>query len=172
MPASPSTDNYYIGKGTITVQAAGETTPRDIGNVPEFEFTASIETLDHFSSRAGVRSKDKSIVLEKGGQLRLVMEEVTAENLSLAVAGTVTTNTATNKVIDILSANALEVAVVFTGTNEVGQKINATFPKVSFAPNGSFGFISDEWGQLEVTGEVLYDTVTSSFGTWELVEQA
>jgi len=155
MPASPSTDNLWIGKGTITFQATGATSPRDLGEVSEAEFTPSIEKLDYFSSRSGVRKKVKSVILEKGGTLRLVMNEITAENLALAVAGTEGTNTAGDKTVDILDKNAIEGEIVITGTNEVGQQIDATFYNVSFVPEGSIGFISDEWGSVEVTGEVL-----------------
>lgn len=165
MPASPSTDNYSILKATITFQATGETAARDIGNVPEAVFTPSIETLDHFSSRTGTKSKDKSVILEKGGALRLVMDEITAENLKLAVAGgAITSNTAGDETFDILANNATTGVVVITGTNEVGNKVSATFNNVSFAPEGDISFISDEWAQLEITGEVLVDG-SGDFGT-------
>jgi len=164
MPVSPSTDNLYIGKGTITIQATGETSPRDVGEVSEFEFTPSIEKLAYYSSRSGVRKKTKEVIIEKGGTLRMVMDEVTAENLALAVAGTTGTNTAGDKTVDILATNATEAEVVFTGTNEVGQQVDVTFNSVSFAPDGSISLISDEWGNLEITGEVQADG-SGNFGT-------
>jgi hypothetical protein len=37
MPVSPSTDNYYVGKGKISFKAAGESTFRDLGNVSSLE---------------------------------------------------------------------------------------------------------------------------------------
>jgi len=171
MPASPSTDNYYIGKGVITFQATGESAARDLGNCEQMEFSPSIEKLDHYSSRTGVKSKDKSIIVEKGGSLRIVMDEVTGKNLALAVAGTVTQNSAGQDVVDILATNAVEGVVVYTGANEVGNKLTATFNKVSFAPEGSVSFISDEWGQLEISGEVLADGA-GDFGTIVEVPQA
>lgn len=170
MPVSPSTDNYFIGKGTVSFHKTGDTAARDIGNVPELEFTPSIEKLDHFSSRSGVRKKDKTVIIEKGGALRVVMDEITAENLALAVAGDVSTNTAGNQVVDILAQNAVDGVLTFTGTNEVGDKLNATFLNVSFTPEGSINFISDEWGQIEVTAEVLADG-SGNFGTIEVVPQ-
>lgn len=162
MTASP--DNLYIGKGVVTFQATGATTARDLGEVPEFEFTPSIETLDYFSSRAGVRQKVKSVVVQRGGTLRIVMNEFTAANLALAVGGTVTQNTALDDVIEILATNAIEGVLTFTGTNEVGRKLTAVFNKVSFPPAGSLGLISDEWGSIEINGEALADT-NGDFGT-------
>ncbi len=83
MPAAPNINNYYIGKGKVywTPDGGAE---RELGNVPEFEFTPSLEKLDHYSSQAGVRSKDRSVVLEKSAQLRIVMEEWSVENLPAA----------------------------------------------------------------------------------------
>ena len=84
MPAAP--DIYYIGKGKVfwTPDAGVE---RELGNVPEFEFTPTIEKLDHYSSREGVRSKDRSVVLEKSATVRVLMEEWSLENLRLALMG-------------------------------------------------------------------------------------
>jgi len=164
MPASPSTDNLWIGKGTVTFQATGASAARDLGEVSEFEFTPSIEKLPFYSSRSGVRNKVKEVIVEKGGTVRLVMNEITAENLVLAVAGTQGTNTAGDATVEILAQNATEGVLTITGTNEVGQQVDATFNNVSFAPDGSINFISDEWGSLECTAEVLADG-SGNFGT-------
>jgi hypothetical protein len=162
---SPNVDNYYIGKGIVYVKLPGDADYVDIGNVPEFEFTPEIEKLDHFSSRAGVRSKDKSVVLEKAATLRMVMEEWTARNLSLALLGAVDNGNPDEVTIDIFSENSIQAAVKFVGTNEVGPKWTFEFPKVEFIPSAALNPISDEWGQIEVTGDVLFDDATQSWGT-------
>jgi len=55
--------------------------------------------------------------------------------------------------------------LVFTGTNDIGPKVVITLPKVQFGPSGALGFIQDEWGVIELEGDVLADEVTGSFGT-------
>jgi hypothetical protein len=60
--ASPTPDNYYIGKGVVSLSTDGGTTFRDVCNVPEFEFSPTIEKRDHYSSRGGVRMKDKTFL--------------------------------------------------------------------------------------------------------------
>src|SRR6185436_10719651 len=55
--------------------------------------------------------------------------------------------------------------LVFTGTNDIGPQVIITLPVVQFGPSGAIGFIQDDWGQLELTGDVLADTTTGSFGT-------
>lgn len=163
---SPNTDNYYVGKGIVKIKMPGDPSAVDVGNVPEFEFTANIERLDHFSSRAGIRSKDKSIVLEKGGTLRIVLEEFTARNLALALLGIRDESDPSAVTIDILADSAITCQVEFTGTNDVGPKWSFIFPKVEFVPSSELNLIQeDDWGQIEIEGEVLYDDTTSSFGT-------
>lgn len=57
--------------------------------------------------------------------------------------------------------------LIFTGTNDIGPKLTITLPKVQFGPSGALGFIQDDWGQIELEGDVLADETTGSFGTLE-----
>jgi len=88
---SPLVDMYYIGKGVVSIQLEAESTYRDIGNVPTFEFTPNITTLPHFSSRYGVRAKDLEVITEKNASLNIVMDEFTHANLMLTLMGEPTT---------------------------------------------------------------------------------
>jgi hypothetical protein len=151
-----SVDNYFIGKGIVSFTPNGGS-KRDLGNAPTLELTPNIEKLDHFSSRSGVRVKDRSIVLEKSMTVRLVLEEWTQENLLLALLGDVDSGGD----IDIFATNAIDGTLELVGTNEIGKQFTLTC-KVSFIPSGTLGFITDEWGQIELTGEVLLDN--GSFG--------
>lgn len=162
---SPNVDNYYIGKGVVSIKLESDADYVDIGNVPEFEFTPNLTKLDHFSSRAGVRSKDKAVVTEKAAQLRMVMEEWTARNLALALLGDVDASQPSAVTIDIFSQNSVTCSVRFVGTNEVGPKWTMEFPIVEFIPSAALNPISEEWGQIEVTGDVLFDDATQSWGT-------
>lgn len=224
---SPNTDNYFIGKGIVYWQNDGETTWRDLGNVPEFEVSLNIDKLDHFSSREGTRKKDKSVIREQGGTVRMVLEELTASNLAMALMGTETAavvnlsttgdiSTGSNIVtglaattnlvdgrryavaatgipagatgtfdtsddsltldmdatattadvaltitgaisLDIFSLSEKKGKIRFVGTNDVGAKATYDLNNVSLTPSSSFNPISDEWGNFEVTGEILVD---------------
>jgi hypothetical protein len=161
---SPNVDNYTVGKGIVSIKGAADAVYVDIGNVPEFELTPNVTKLDHFSSRAGIRSKDKSVVTEKSATLRMIMEEFTARNLELALLGRRNETDPSAVTVDILSESSVTVAVKFVGTNDVGPKWSYEFPQVEFSPSSSFNPISDEWGQLEVTGEVLWQEADQRFG--------
>lgn len=163
MSTAPNTDNYYIGKGIVYFKKEGETDWRDLGNVPEFEFTPELEKLEHFSSRQGVKEKDATKVTEKKGTLRIVMDEWDFENVALALLGTVAQNTEGQNVAHIFAENSITGQIKFIGQNEVGPRVELIFNKVDFIPSSSINPISDEWGTLEVTGEVA--AVNGDFGT-------
>ena len=170
MPAASNIDNYYIGKGKVYWTPDGGT-ERELGNVPEFEFTPSLEKLDHFSSQAGVRSEDRSVVLEKSAQLRILMEEWSVENLALQLMGdTPADNGSGDMEFDLLAEDEIRGQIRFVGANSVGPQVTITLPLVSFIPSSGVSLIGDEWGTLELSGEVL--TSAGSFGTVTIKEPA
>lgn len=138
---------------------------RNLGNCPEFEFTPNVERLDHFSSMAGVKTKDKSVVMSKAGSLRIQMEELTADNLAAAVMGTVESSTAGDALVNIMDLEVLAYKVRFTGTNDVGRKTIWNFERVEFSPSAAINPISDEWMNFEITGETV--AVDGIFGSIE-----
>jgi hypothetical protein len=151
--------DLYIGKGIVSFKKEGEAEYRDLGNCPEVEFTPEIETLEHFSSREGVRTKDLTVVLAKSGTVRVVFEELTPENLLIAFLGEENSDGS----IEIFASNAVSGALKFTGTNEVGRQFEVIFNKVDFIPSGAIPLISDEFLGVEITGEAA--AVNGSFGT-------
>lgn len=163
MATAPNIENYYVGKGILYFKKDGDSTWRDLGNVPEFEFTPELEELEHRSSRTGVRTVDRTIVLEKKGSVRIVAEEWDMENVALAFLGEVSANSDGDDVIDIFSTNAVSGQLKFVGQNEVGPRLEIILLRVDFIPGSAINPISDEWGTLELTGKVA--SVNGAFGT-------
>jgi hypothetical protein len=118
------------------------------------EFAPTIAKLDHFSSRQGIKTKDRSVVISRGGTLRVLMEEITSLNLAMILMGDVG-GTSLVPTIDIMANDTIRGEVRFIATNDVGPRWNLNFYNVEFSPSGSFNPISDEWNHIEVTGEVL-----------------
>ncbi len=164
-PASPDIRNYTIGKGFATFQRNGAGPFVDLGNITQFEFTPSLEKLDHFSTRGGVKQKDRSVVTSQSGQLVITMEEFTLQNLSIALLGLTDTDSAGRDTVAIMSEATVKGAIKFTATNDVGQKWDWSFPNVEFSPSSGISPLSDEWGNMEITGEVLKETGQNRFGT-------
>lgn len=162
---SPNVGNLRVGKGIVSFMKTGFSEFRDLGAVPEFELSMEAETLDHFSARAGIRSKDFSVVLEQGGNVRFIMEEWTPFNASLFLLGDVDEAAVGGPEVEIFGSDSVEGKMRFVGTNEVGPKMTATFDSVKISPTGSINFIDeDDFGGMEVTAEILRSEETDSFG--------
>ncbi len=96
MATAPNTDNYTLGKGVVFFDQLVDSVyqgERDLGNAPAFTFNIAIETLEHFSSRGGLKAKDKEIISQITPGLAFTLDEVNKENLALLTLGDTTTET-------------------------------------------------------------------------------
>jgi len=173
---SPNVDNYFIGKGVVKFKPDGETEYVHLGNAPEVEWSPALDILDHFSSMQGIRAKDRKVVREKSATVRVVMEELTPQNLALALMGGLTSPTAPATepyTIDIYSLTEIKGALRFVGQNDIGPRVQYDWPLVSITPTGSINLISDEWASMEITADVLIDVTTGKFGTatWGITDE-
>lgn len=126
----------------------------DLGNCSKFTWAAEVETLEHFSSRGGVKTRDKKVTLTQKGKLTLVLDEITEDNLSLAVQGVATGATGT---VEIFAKSQVDVQIKLEGQNAVGNKYDWFFGAVSIIPGKEVSLIGDGWTEIELTGEVLAD---------------
>jgi hypothetical protein len=74
----------------------------------------------------------------------------TATAVAITFAGSIS--------IDIFSQSEKTGKLRFVGANDVGAKCTYDLNNVSLTPSSSFNPISDEWGNFEVTGEILVDS--------------
>jgi len=163
--ASENIGNYYIGRGICSIKLEAESNFHDCGNVTSFEFTVKPTLLPHYSSRIGVRKKDFVAVTELEATITLSMEEFTARNVAFALLGSITNSPDIS--IDILSTPIVRGALRFVGTNVIGPVWTANFPLVQFSPAKALSMISagsGSWGSIDLQGDVLFDSVTGSFG--------
>jgi len=65
--------------------------------------------------------------------------------------------------INIGAAPEIRGSLQFTGANDIGPKLQITLTLVQFAPAAALQFIGDEYGFMELEGEVLIQA--GSFGT-------
>jgi len=170
MPTAPSTGNYYLGKGVLKfnkLDADGLPTGlRDLGNAPNFTIQPVVETLDHFSSRAGTKEKDMQVVTLVGATVKFTLDEYDPENVALAMLGELSGGT-----IHGLTLPQVEGELQFLGANDIGPNYSATIWRVRLKPTSELGFITEDWGKIDFEGEVLASAVahpTSPF--FDLVE--
>jgi len=171
--SSPNTGNYYVGRGIAYVQLIAPTVPVDAslidcGNVTEFTFQVKPTRLEHYSSRIGVRKKDLVVVTEVSATLTVVLEEMTARNLGMAVLGNVINTQPPATPITILSQPLIYAHFRFVNTNVVGPQYIYDFPVCLFTPTKAIALLpagSGSWGTLDFEADVLFDNVSGSFGT-------
>jgi hypothetical protein len=160
MATAPSVNNYALLTGTVEVAPVGTSNWRWLGHCPEVEWSPEIDKLEHKSVMGGSRATDLTIVRERKGTLRIVMEEWSDENMELAFMGSV--NTAGE--IEILGEDTISLKVRVTNQNEVGPRHVYLFNSVDFTPSGSINMIGGEnFATMEISGTAA--TVNGSFGT-------
>ena len=163
-------ENYTLGRGTVAIAAwTGTTfptgTPTSLGNCPEVTLTLEEETLDHYLSTSGIRSKDKSVTVELMYTLNIVTDEFSEANLALFMRGTTTAATSSdNSYIAGLASTDTEYYVKFTSANAAGPDHFYHFWRVKLRPSGDLALITEaDWGQITLEGEGLkVDTLGSA----------
>lgn len=86
MAIAPSPDNYTLGKGVVYFDKLingvyfGE---RDMGNTPAFTLSVSMDKLEHFNARSGLKAKDKTVITELTPTVAFQLDEVNVENIAL-----------------------------------------------------------------------------------------
>ena len=163
MALSPNTDNYSLGKGVVFFDQLVSSVyqgERDLGNAPSFTFNIALETLEHFSSRGGLKAKDKSIISQITPGLAFTLDEVNKENMALLTLGdtTTVTQTAGSVAAEVVTANLdMRSDLDFRGI----ENWNLTYD------TGTVIFVVGEvvTGNAGATGIVLSITGTSTTGT-------
>jgi len=82
--------NYKIGRGRVYLSRAGASGFNYVGNSPEFNINVTTNTLDHFSSEAGINELDKSIDLNVTRAGTLKLDSMDLENMALFFFGSKT----------------------------------------------------------------------------------
>lgn len=169
---APNVLNYQIPKGKVFWTPEGGTR-RSLGNTPSISFEPTVEKQDHFSQREGIRKKDFAPVVAFSGVLAVVLDEINEANLKMALlGGTSAANTAGNNVFTIGAVTEVRGMIEIEGSNDIGPRYTATFPKVTFAPSSAIDFVGDDYTELELEGEVTFDETLGGFGTIELQDTA
>lgn len=84
---SPDANNYTLGRGVIYFDQFVSDAPTgrslDLGNAPAFNIAVEVESLEHFSSRAGLRAKDKEVISQLTPTITFTLDEINEETLRL-----------------------------------------------------------------------------------------
>lgn len=114
--------NYTLGRGKVYFSRflTGTQTPegyRYIGNTPEFNLTIEQETLDHFSSDAGIREKDESVPLQVNRTGSMTTDDIQKENVALFFFG----DAATLSVASSIGLTDNTIVAIEGKTHQIGR---------------------------------------------------
>lgn len=89
---TPNTEDYTLGRGIVYLsELDANLRPtggwRDVGNSPDFTTTTNADTLDHYSSRHGLKILDRQATINQTIGLTFSFDEVNHENLALFFSG-------------------------------------------------------------------------------------
>lgn len=92
------TNDYNLGRGILYISEldASSGLPveyRDLGNAPAFSLSIDVNELIHNSSRSGLSTVDKRLVISQQINVGFTLEELSAENLALFLSGVTTSAT-------------------------------------------------------------------------------
>jgi hypothetical protein len=174
-PTAHSTELYTLGKGVLSFNRLDEngdpTSLLDLGNAPNFTLTPTIETIDHFSSREGLKKKDLTRNLSIGLTAKFTLEEYDINNLAMALLATIDGATLN---LMMAAGGLIEGLLDFVGDPSAGPKYHVQLWKVSLKPTSEVAFISDDWGKIDFEAEIESDDVAhpdNPYGTIdEIVE--
>jgi len=92
LTGTPNTDDYQLGRGKLYFAEPGDAAVlggmRDLGNVPEFQISAETETIEHQSSRRGLKVTDQELIISQKLNVSLSLDEINFDNLKLFMLGT------------------------------------------------------------------------------------
>jgi len=171
MPVSPDVNNYHIGKGIVSFKEEGGSTFTDLGNAPSFSYSPTVEKLEHFSSREGVKTKDFTAITQVGATVTFTLDEITGTNLAFFALAEADTSVPGEITLNGLSKAEFKGEIKVVGTNDIGQQVDFT-AAVSFVPSGDFNFITDEDNFSVITIEAeVQKGATGEFGVWTIRDE-
>lgn len=166
--------NYaYMGKGIVKLAPEGGGTARDVGNVSALSFNINeniIKLPNYRTAGGGTYSQVNRI---ESVEFTATLHDLSPENLAMVLFGTVTEDVPNSKAtIQALTTGAQTFKMEFDGVNEAatGRTVKVTVHKAKIGAAQGLGFIGDEFGALEITGEVLIDTSIVATGESQFFE--
>lgn len=152
--------NYaYMGKGIVSLTPEAGGTAVDVGNVSalNFNINENIIKLPNYRTAGGGTYAQVNRI--ESVEFTATLHDLSPENLAMVLFGTSTVvdNVAT---IEALTTGAQTFLMTFAGVNEAatGRTVTVTVHRAKIGAAQGLGFIGDEFGALEITGEVLIDT--------------
>lgn len=104
--------DYNLGRGKLYLASLSSGVPddggwRDLGNCTEFNVSVEVETLEHQSSREGLKVVDKEVTLSQKMNLSFTLDEINYQNLALFFSGEAEAAAITNPAVAGVTSTTL-----------------------------------------------------------------
>lgn len=152
--------NYaYMGKGIVSLTPEAGGAKRDVGNVSALSFNINENIIKQPNYRTGGGGTYASVNRIESVEFSATLHDLSPENLAMVLFGE-TTTLSTVATIEALTTGAQTFEMEFAGINEAatGKTVTVTVYRAKIGAAQGLGFIGDDFGSLEITGEVLIDT--------------
>lgn len=160
----------FIGAGIVSVSpwdgvtAFDSLTFTDVGNVSALNISVSETRQELRNYRTAAGGTYASVARVESANLQMDFRDFSAANLKLALWGEKTTLTGVSTVEALINSAPL-VAVKFVGVNVVdGKDVTGKFFKVRLGAPQNLGLIGDDFGTLQITGNMEADTTITGAG--------
>jgi hypothetical protein len=140
----------------------------DLGNCVNFKITHSSQKKEHFKTRGGTRTKNRTDNTQAGASGSFILDEVIGASISKLAMATVIENTDGSVSLKGLSKRTFTGTLKVEQDNSRGPKITWT-GRVSFTPGGEMTLIADndEYTQIPINFDVEEDE-DGSYGAWRI----
>lgn len=159
--------NYaYMGKGIVKLTPEGGGAARDVGNVSALQFNVNENIIKLPNYRSGGGGTYAQVNRIESVEFTATLHDLSPENMAMVLFGT-TTTVSQVATIEALTTGAQTFKMEFEGVNEAatGKTVTVTVHRAKIGAAQGLGFIGDDFGALEITGEVLIDTGIVTPGT-------
>lgn len=159
--------NYaYMGKGIVKLTPEGGGAARDVGNVSALQFNVNENIIKLPNYRSGGGGTYAQVNRIESVEFTATLHDLSPENMAMVLFGT-TTTVSEVATIEALTTGAQTFKMEFEGVNEAatGKTVTVTVHRAKIGAAQGLGFIGDDFGALEITGEVLIDTGIVTPGT-------
>lgn len=149
-------NTYYSGQGSVYASERNATSGVPlgfiaVGNVPELEISIEVTKYEHKESESGSRAVDLSIVQEKKGTFRMLVENVTLENLAMGFWGAT---------VDRAAETDEQITLVAPTDLSLGMALPIGNTNVSAVDVGTGAGLSDHTIDVDYTLDLRYGTIT------------
>lgn len=143
-----------------------------IGNVQKFAVTPTPTVQKHKGTQGPVKAVDfvNTTLIEMA--FDLTCDEWTKDNVLMALLGQLETDTVGEYIK--IGVAPVRRQLKFTGNNAIGPKFELIFPSVFINAKDALNFIdtSDETAPMPLSGDILFDAASGSFGTIRTLDGA